>query len=369
MATPLTPAQELRVARRVFLAAFAFTVSLTAIWLLLLLTRADGGALFAGYQPDRATLLRITAFSTVFLLLYGWVWYRIRRALLLRVAGLSDGELAAVFSSRMDRPFDLPAILSAHQERRIRVIDMVGRRGRSLTLAFVYMGFVYARIASGQEPRFLTAAFADGLLDAIVVSWFYVSAFFSNGFLGRIVYGAPARIMDGSLGRANLLSVVTLWNAFKFVMVPISAQLEPLFSRHHYAALFGFVWLSYQAADTLAEVVGCAIGRQRLRVWGIGAVNRKSLAGTIACFFGSLGVCLTLVWINNLPSSWLALALAISVSNTVLELFSPRGTDDFTISNSRAPIVRTSTPRQRCRRSMSNTSSRPSRSEKTSSRI
>jgi len=168
----------------------------------------------------------------------------------------------------MGRPFDLSGLLAAHSERRIRIIDMLGRRGRSLTLAFVYSAYVYLRIASGDEPRFLTAALADGLLDAVVMSWFYIAAFHSNGILGRIIYGAPSRIMDGRLGRANLLSIVMLWNAFKFVMVPLSAKLGPLYSHRHYAALFGFIWISYQIADTLAEVVGCTIGKQVLPAWG-----------------------------------------------------------------------------------------------------
>ena len=328
----LVAATESGIARRVFLAALIYTAALSAICLLLLTTGIDGGALFSGYRPDRDTLIRISAFTAVFMLLYGWLWYKVRRALLRRVVGLSENELGSVFESRMDRPFDLRALLAGHSERRIRVIDMIGRRGRSLTLASVYMAYVYLRIASGDEPRFLTAAVADGLLDAIVIGWLYVIAFHSNGLLGRIIYGAPSRIMDGALARANLLSVVTLWNAFKLVMVPLGARLAPLFSYRHYAALFGFIWISYQVADTMAEVVGSTLGRQALRVWGIGQVNRKSVAGTWACFLGSMGACLLIIWANDLPLPWLGLALAVSVSNTAFELWSPRGTDDFTMA-------------------------------------
>jgi hypothetical protein len=328
----LAAAPESGIARRVFLAALIYTAALSAICLLLLATGIDGGTLFSGYRPDRDTLMRITAFTVVFMLLYGWLWYKVRRALLRRVVGLSENELGSVFESRMDRPFDLRALLVGHSERRIRVIDMIGRRGRSLTLASVYMAYVYLRIASGDEPRFLTAAVADGLLDAIVIGWLYVIAFHSNGLLGRVIYGAPSRIMDGTLARANLLSVVTLWNAFKLVMVPLGARPAPLFSYRHYAALFGFIWISYQVADTMAEVVGCTLGRQALRVWGIGQVNRKSVAGTWACFLGSMGACLFIIWANDLPLPWLGLALAVSLSNTAFELWSPRGTDDFTMA-------------------------------------
>jgi dolichol kinase len=119
-------------------------------------------------------------------------------------------------------------------------------------------------------------------------------------------------------------------------MLPLGARLAPLFPCRRYAALFAFIWISYQVADTAAEVVGCTLGRQTLRVWGIGQVNRKSVAGTWACFLGSLGACLVIIWANDLPLPWLGLALAVSVSNTACELWSPRGTDDFAMPTANA---------------------------------
>jgi hypothetical protein len=331
-------AREERAARLVFVAVTAYTAALTIVWLVLLISGRDGGAIFAGVRPDRTSLTRLVAFQAVFMFGYGWLWYRVRRALLLRVVGLREPQLEAVFGTRTGRSFDLDAILAGRSERAIRIVDMIGRRGRSLTLAFVYAGYVYLRIADGREPRFLTAALADGLLDALAMSWLYVLAFRSDGALGRIVYGAPARLMDGRLGRANLLSVVTLWSAFKFVMVPLGARLAPLFPPSQWAALFGFIWLSYMVSDTAAELVGCTLGRMTIRVRGLGAVNRKSLEGTIACFVGSLVTCLALVVGNRLPPVWLGLALVVSVSNTLLEVGSPRGTDDFTMATANALI-------------------------------
>ena len=131
--------------------------------------------------------------------------------------------------------------------------------------------------------------------------------------------------MDGTLARANLLSVVTLWNAFKFVMLPLGARLAPLFPHRHYAALFGFIWISYQVADTMAEVVGCTLGRQTLRVWGIGQVNRKSVAGTWACFLGSMGACLLIIWASDLPLPWLGLAAGgVHLQHCLRALVAPR---------------------------------------------
>jgi dolichol kinase len=88
----------------------------------------------------------------------------------------------------------------------------------------------------------------------------------------------------------------------------------------------------------MAEIGGSLFGRQTIRVWGIGDVNRKSIEGTIACFAGSLALCLWVVLSHGLPAPWIALAVVISISNTLLELFSPRGTDDFTMATTNALI-------------------------------
>lgn len=325
------PALE-RTARVIFRGALAYTCAMTLIWIFFVVTGLDGGLLFNGYQVDAGALKRIIAGCAFFAVLYGWLWYRLKLTLLRRAAGFSELEIKTVFASRMGRPFDLSSILARHAERRIRIIDMIGRRGRALTLAAAYNVYVYYRISMGSEPHFLTAALVDGLLDAVLLSWLYLAAYRSNGFFGRIVYGGPARIMDGTLARANLLMIVSLWNLFKFIMAPLGIRLAVLFPHRTYAALFGFIWISYQVADTLAEIVGSLLGRQKLRVWGIGEVNRKSLAGTWACFLGSLSACLLMIVIHRLPPPWFGLALIVSVSNTFFELFSPRGTDDFTMA-------------------------------------
>ena len=44
-------------------------------------------------------------------MLWGWLWYGLKRGLL-RQRGFSKEELALVFSSRMNQPFDLPKLLA-----------------------------------------------------------------------------------------------------------------------------------------------------------------------------------------------------------------------------------------------------------------
>jgi hypothetical protein len=215
---------------------------------------------------------------------------------------------------------------------------MIGRRGRFITLASAGFFYMYASVASAPTSNFGTLFLQDNLFDAVVTSWVFLAFFYADGVLAAAFYGPQSRVMDGVLARANCLLITTLWTAFKFVMVPIGARLATLFPRTEFAAVFAMIWGSYIAADALSEIVGSLFGKQRIRVWGIGDVNRKSVEGTVAGFAGSLCLCLWVVLSQALPAPWIALAVVISISNALLELFSPRGTDDFTMATSNALI-------------------------------
>jgi hypothetical protein len=250
--------------------------------------------------------------------------------------GLSRDETDSTFRSRLRRPFDLGALLRGRSERRVRIADMVGRRGRYVTIGMLGYSYIYSRIALEPRADFLVAGLQESLFDALAFSWLMLALFRSDGFLGRVAYGAQSRVMDGVLARANALVILTLWCLFKFVMVPLGAELAAIFPPNTYGALFAIVWISYLGSDAASEIVGSLWGRQRLRVWGVGEVNRKSVAGTVACFVASLAICLWLVHANGLGLPWVGLSVAVSVSNTSLELLSPRGTDDFTMASGNA---------------------------------
>ena len=213
---------------------------------------------------------------------------------------------------------------------------MVGRRGRFVTIGLLGFWALYGNVAKEPTPQFLTLIVGQNFFDAIVMSWITLALYYSDGFVGRVALGPQSRIMDGTLGRANCLLIMTLWSVFRFVMVPLGQKLAVLFPPETYAVLFALIWISYLTSDALAEIVGSLFGKQKLRVWGMGEVNRKSVEGTVACFLGSLVVCVGLVWGHGLPMSWVGLAVAISISNTFFELFSPRGTDDFTMATGNA---------------------------------
>jgi dolichol kinase len=321
-----------RAADRVFLGSLVYTAALALVWLFFLITQRDGGLLFRNYNVTIETVQRLVAGFAIFWFGWGWLWYRIKRVLLSRVVGLSKDELTANFASRMGTPFDLPSLLANHSERRIRIVDMIARRGRTVLPLLAGFTYFYFHISKHPVSESLTLGIQDNFLDAIALSAALLACYYSSGLLGRVFYGAHARIMDGRLGRANVLLIAMMWTLFKFVMIPMGVYLAKVFPTDTYAALFAFIWVSYVASDTLSEVVGSLFGKQKLRVWGLGDVNRKSVAGTWACFLGSLAVCCAVVFARHLPLPWLGLAVVISLSNTLTELYSPRGTDDFTMA-------------------------------------
>ena len=330
-------ADRRRTADRIFKGALLFNVALTIFWLVVFATGAST-AFFGSASFDASSIGRVLFGVLIFYVAWGFVWYGVKTMLLKHVAGFSKEERREAFSSRMSRPYELADLLTRHSERRIRIIDMIGRRGRFITLASAAFYYMYTRVASERPDTFATAFLQDNLFDAVLGGWIFLAFYYGNGFLAAAFYGPQSRIMDGVLARANCLLITTLWGVFKFIMVPIGRQLAAVFPPEQFAVVFALIWGSYLVTDTLAEVGGALFGRQRIRVTGVGDVNRKSVGGTLTGFVGSLLFCAGLVVAHQLPATWLGLALVLAVSNSLLELFSPRGTDDFTMATGNALI-------------------------------
>jgi len=94
----------------------------------------------------------------------------------------------------------------------------------------------------------------------------------------------------------------------------------------------------YLVTDAMSEIGGALFGKQKLRVRGIGDVNRKSIGGTVAGFAGALVFCIWVVLSQGMPPAWIGLGVTIAIASTLLELFSPRGTDDFFMATGNALI-------------------------------
>jgi len=326
-----------RTSDRIFRGAVWFNVALTAFWLFSVFTHR-GTAIFPHYNVDRAGVGRVVSGILFFNVLWGFIWYGVKALLLKYFVGFSKEDRRQAFSSRMRAAYDVSDLVARYSERKIRIADMIGRRGRFLTLGLSFFFYFYAREAVDHSPAFATAFLADNLFDAVASGWIFLSLFYNNGWLGAVFYGPQSRVMDGVLARANCLLITTLWAAFKFVLVPVGARLTAIFPPTTYAALFALIWGSYMAADGLSEVGGSLFGKQRLKVPGIGDVNRKSVGGTVSGFVGALVLCLWVVLSQHLPAPWIGLAVVIAISNTLLELFSPRGTDDVVMAIANALI-------------------------------
>jgi dolichol kinase len=325
-----------RTAGFIFRGALAFNTALTIFWLTTYL--GGGSFFFRGYRLDWEAARRIFAGVLFFYVIWGIIWWAIKGALLRFFVGFTPEDRRDAFSSRMDRPYDVSALVSRYSERRIRITDMIGRRGRFITLAAAGLYYLYLQVAQEQNVNFATAFLQDNLVDAVVTSWIFLAIYYSRGLLGAFFYGPQSRVMDGVLARANCLIITTLWTVFKFVMVPIGVQLAAVFPKEEFAPVFALIWGSYLATDASAEIFGSLFGRQRIRVWGVGDVNRKSVTGIVAGFLAALILCVWVVTAHGLGTPWLVLSLVLAISNTLLELYSPRGTDDFTMATANALI-------------------------------
>lgn len=328
---------RLRTARRIFLTALIFNSALTVFWLFALLTDRTGG-FFQHYDLSRETIGRIIGAIFFFYVLWGFIWWGIKTLLLKYFVGFSKAERRQAFSSRMREPFDVASFTSRYSERRIRIVDMIGRRGRFITLAAAGFYYLYARVSANPSPEFATFFLQDNLADAVITSWVFLAFYYANGFLAAAFYGPQSRVMDGVLARANCLLITTLWTAFKFVMVPIGGRLAAVFPSSRFAVVFALIWGAYIVTDAMSEIGGALFGKQTLRVRGIGDVNRKSIGGTVAGFAGALVFCLWIVLAQGLSAPWIGLAVVIALASTFIELYSPRGTDDFFMATANALI-------------------------------
>jgi len=332
-----TFADRRRTADRIFRGALLFNAALTLFWLAMLGT---GRSTAFGPQSgvSRARRGQVLGGVLFFYVIWGFIWYGIKTLLLKYFVGFSKDDRRQAFSSRMSGRYEVGELVQRYSERRIRIADMIGRRGRFITLASSALYYLYATIKADPTDNFATMFLGQNLFDAILTNWIFLGFFYSNGWLAAAFYGPQSRVMDGVLARANCVLITTLWAAFKFVMLPIGTGLAAVYSREQFALVFALIWGGYVVTDALAEVGGALFGRQRIRVWGVGDVNRKSIGGLVTGLAGALVFCIGMVVSYGLPASWIALAIAVAVSSSVFELLSPRGTDDFTMATANALI-------------------------------
>ena len=335
----LRPAPEmtsLHRANTVFRVLLACNVVLTAYWVV---TQFTGhSAFYGGYQLTVSSVLAVLDVLVFGTLGWGLIWHGVKNLLLAKVVGMTSEDRKLVASSRMHHKFSVAEMTRRYSERRIRIIDMIGRRGRTFALALASFYHLYQHIAVSPSNDFVTLFLGDQLLDAVVTGWVFIAAYRADGIVGAALYGSQTRIMDGTLARANCLMSINLWTLFKFILVPLGLALAPLYEPQHFAIIFALIWGAYLVTDAAAEIGGSLYGRQTIKVIGLGDLNRKSVGGTVTGFIVGLTFCLGIILTNGLGGVWILLAVMIAANSTVLELISPRSTDDFSIATGNALI-------------------------------
>src|SRR5262245_11676090 len=117
----ILPSPALRTARRVFLGALLSTTAMTLFWAIVMALGPARAPVFGKYKADKEALGRIAFYFLFFSVLWGAIWYGIRKLLLRKFVGMSKEDVRAVFTSRLHGPFDLKGLLARYSERRIRI--------------------------------------------------------------------------------------------------------------------------------------------------------------------------------------------------------------------------------------------------------
>jgi len=313
----------------VFLSILIYAILMTAIWAYFLISGEESFSFIkrSDFSINKDTINKITYRLLFIYGIWSYAFYLLKYFLLKKI-GFEKDDLKKVFSSRQSL-FNLQNILSKHSERKIRIIDMISRRGRTLPLLSQGFLLTYLFLEKSSTQSSFIIALERSMVISLVFLWIHIIAFYMDNILGRILYGAHTRIMDGVSGRANVLFILALWQNIQFIMIPLGLVLISVFPSSSYVALYAMIWLPYILVDLASEVFGSILGKQKIKVLGIGDVNRKSLSGT---FFGlAFGIitALIIVFISAVPSSWFILAILVAFLSTITELYAPRPSDDF----------------------------------------
>lgn len=235
-------------------------------------------------------------------------------------------ERKIIFSNRKIN-FDLKYFIDKYGDRNLRIVDGLSRKLLHIATGCWRLLVLNLVIKDTQVSLKVTLFFQ------VIAVFLFIVSYSSNNIFGLagILYGATSRIRDGIYGRKNIFVA-----QFSFLCLLPLALLEKFainnLADSSYMLLFpSLIFLPITIGDALGEIIGTIWGKQKLRVWGIGEINRKSLLGTGSVFLGSLFPLLLIVFFNALPWQWWLMCLSIAIATTIVELVAPRGTDNFCI--------------------------------------
>jgi dolichol kinase len=235
-------------------------------------------------------------------------------------------ERKLIFSNRR-KHFELQYFVDKYGDRNLRIVDGLSRKLLHISTGCWRLAIFYLILPDTLLSLKVTILFQ------VIAIFLFILSYNSNKIFGLagILYGATSRIRDGIYGRKNIFlaqfSFLILFPLFLLQNTAINNLADS-----HYLLLFpSLVFLPITIGDALGEIIGTIWGKQKLRVWGVGEINRKSLLGSACVFLGSLLPLLFIVSCNGLPWEWLLMCLSIALMTTIVELVSPRGTDNFFI--------------------------------------
>jgi dolichol kinase len=244
---------------------------------------------------------------------------------ILRGAGIEGGTLDLVLSARRES-LDVVTLIQSVPERTIRIADAVGRKG--MHVLFFLTSMMIVQIMAIDYNAAVFSGIAVGLVTMLAMMVLYRS----DTWIGRVLYTPYARVMDGKRARLNMISAQTTGTVQAVLLASLGyLGLFALADERYAYALMYTIYLPVALGDTMGEVVGAFWGKHKLRVLGIGDVNRKSVAGTVAVFLGTLGSLLVVAVFLETPDTYVGLVFVVAVITTITELIAPRSTDSFFI--------------------------------------
>ena len=167
---PSSNAHHLRTARRVFQGSLLYTCAITVFWAVVLVLGPERAPFFGKYRIDPRRCGNVFFGFLVFSRDLGLDLVRHPRAAPAPVRGPVQGRGARGRSPpACTSPSTSRGYLGRYSERRIRITDMIGRRGRFVTIGVMGFLYIYGRVSVDPKPEYLQFGAADSLFDAMAL--------------------------------------------------------------------------------------------------------------------------------------------------------------------------------------------------------
>lgn len=245
---------------------------------------------------------------------------------LLSRLGVTEKDKEVIFSNRQTN-FNLAYFIDNYGDRNLRIADGLSRKLLHVFSGLWHLAFLNLII---KDTRIAwQAAFIKSLIIIALCSLSYSS----NKLFGLagVMYGATSRVRDGVDGRKNFfIAQLAFLNLYALVFIEYIAR-NNIVNKGNLIFFSLFIFLPLIVGDALGEIIGTIWGKQKIRVLGVGQINRKSVLGTVSVFLGSLLPLWLIVSLNNLSLQWWLLCFGVAATTTIIELIAPRSTDNFFI--------------------------------------